>query len=272
MVWSNFERTRPESPQIRKAHLRPVSEELLEEDELPELDDEAVEPEELGLQVMGSVINRQSQVTIKLFRQIMGAVKFNNPKDHEILARIFNYVTGGDKKAVFLDAFAGSGATGHAVLALNKSDGGDRRFVLVESDDEDVHELTRERLVRVINGVPQAKDSDLRAGMGGSFSFIEVGNAMGLESLLKGDKLPAYADLAGDLLTRPLVGIQSKRYQSQDRFHWRERQYDVYLLYEPNMEYLKATALTLDIARGLPKVAGRNGWSSHRRSIWTAFT
>ncbi len=33
--------------------------------------------------------------------------------------------------------------------------------------------------------------------------------------------------------------------------------YDVYLFYEPNMEYLKATALTLDMARGLPKRSGK---------------
>jgi len=83
-------------PPIRKAHLRPIPEELDEEDDLPEPDDEAVKSEELGLQVMGSVIYKQSQVTIKLFRQIMGSVKFNTPKDHGVLARIFNYVTDGD--------------------------------------------------------------------------------------------------------------------------------------------------------------------------------
>ncbi|MCK6506910.1 hypothetical protein L6R53_26660 [Myxococcota bacterium] len=37
-----------------------------------------------------------------------------------------------NEKATVLDFFAGSGTTGHAVLALNREDGGDRRFVLVE--------------------------------------------------------------------------------------------------------------------------------------------
>jgi adenine-specific DNA-methyltransferase len=125
-------------PPIRKAHLRPVPDELLEDEELPGLDDEDTAPEDLGLQVMGTVIYKQSQVTIKLFRQIMGAVKFNNPKDHEILARIFNYVTNGETDAVFLDAFSGSGTTGHSVLTPNAVDGGTRRFVLIESDDENI--------------------------------------------------------------------------------------------------------------------------------------
>jgi hypothetical protein len=43
----------------------------------------------------------------------------------------------------------------------------------------------------------KAKSEVLQKGLGGSFSFIELGNAMQLESLLKGDKLPSYADLAG---------------------------------------------------------------------------
>lgn len=37
--------------------------------------------------------------------------------------------------ALVLDPFAGSGTTGHAVINLNREDGGDRRFVLVEMGD-----------------------------------------------------------------------------------------------------------------------------------------
>jgi adenine-specific DNA-methyltransferase len=33
--------------------------------------------------------------------------------------------------------------------------------------------------------------------------------------------------------------------------------YDVYLFYEPDLEYLKKTALTLDMARELPKGSGQ---------------
>lgn len=33
---------------------------------------------------------------------------------------------------IILDSFAGSGTTAHAVLNMNKQDGGHRRFILVE--------------------------------------------------------------------------------------------------------------------------------------------
>lgn len=64
--------------------------------------------------------------------EMFGAKVFDNPKDHEVLARWFSYVTAGDKNAVVLDFFAGSGTTGHAVMSMNASDNGSRRFVLVQ--------------------------------------------------------------------------------------------------------------------------------------------
>jgi len=171
-----FREDEPQGPPIRKAHLRPIPEELFEEEELPDVDEEEVGAEELGLQVMGSVIYKQSQVTIKAFRQIMGKVTFNNPKDAEVLGRLINYVTNSDPNALVLDAFGGSGTTGHAVLALNQADGGHRRFLLIESQADYVEELTCERLRRVIQGVPKAKDKALQKGLGGTFTFVEVGS------------------------------------------------------------------------------------------------
>lgn len=245
-------------PPFCKSHLRPVPEELDDEDESPEPDDTAVEAEELGLQVMGSVIYKQSQVTIKAFRQIMGKVKFNNPKDHEVLARIFNYVTNGDDKAIFLDAFAGSATTGHAVLALNKADKGSRRFVLIESEDEYIKTLTCERLTRVIEGVPKAKDAALQKGLSGTFSFVEVGNSMQLETLLKGNKLPSFENLAAYVFyTVTGEDFDSRAIKRKTGFIGESAKYDVYLFYEPDLDYLKATALTLDMARALPKGSGK---------------
>ena len=245
-------------PPFRKAHLRPVPDELLEDEELPDLNDDDPEQEELGLQVMGSVIYKQSQVTIKLFRQIMGDVKFNNPKDHEILARIFNYVTNGDTNAIFLDAFSGAATTGHSVLALNRADGGTRRFVLIESEDKYIDTLTSERLRRVINGVQKVKDQALLNGLGGSFSFVKVGHPMQLEALLKAEKLPSFEDLASYVFyTATGEDFDAKRIHRKTGFIGESAQYDVYLLYEPDLDYLKSTALTLDIARSLPKGSGK---------------
>lgn len=54
-----------------------------------------------------------------------------------------------NKNAVVFDFFAGSGTTGHATLELNKEDGGNRIFVLVEQMDY-VETLTKERIKRAI--------------------------------------------------------------------------------------------------------------------------
>jgi hypothetical protein len=56
-----------------------------------------------------------------------------------------------DPNSIILDSFAGSGTTAHAVLAANKKDGGDRKFILVECEDY-ADTLTAERVRRVIEG------------------------------------------------------------------------------------------------------------------------
>ena len=78
--------------------------------------------EEMGLQVMPSVLYKQSQVTIKYLRKLLDGKIFDNPKDHDILARLVEYVTkSGD---LVLDFFAGSGPTGQAVMEVNAKSGG----------------------------------------------------------------------------------------------------------------------------------------------------
>ena len=76
---------------------------------------------------------------------------------------------------IVLDSFAGSGTTAHAVLALNKEDGGNRRFILVECEDY-ADTITAERVRRVIQGVPGARDPSLREGLGGTFSYCTLGD------------------------------------------------------------------------------------------------
>ena len=120
-------------PPFRKAHIRPVAEEVEAE---AELEDEVVngngDEEELATQVRGSYFYKQSQVAVKFLRKLLGAKAFNNPKDHLELARLFNYVTANDPNAVIMDFFAGSGSAGHATMDLNHQDKGNRRFILVQ--------------------------------------------------------------------------------------------------------------------------------------------
>jgi adenine-specific DNA-methyltransferase len=194
----------------------------------------------------------------KEFRDIFpssDADDFVTIKPTSLIERIIDIGANGD--SIILDAFAGTGTTAHSVLALNKRDGGSRRFLMIESEGF-TGTLTAERIRRVIKGVPKAKDDVLRKGLGGSFSFIEIGHPMKLEAMLKAQELPSYDDLAGYIFyTATGEDFDPRQIHRKTGFIGESAQYDVYLLYEPSLEYLKNTALTLDFARNLPKGSGK---------------
>ena len=172
-------------------------------------------------------------------------------KPVELLARIIRLST--NKDSIILDSFAGSGTTAHAVLALNKEDGGNRRFVLVECEDY-VDSITAERVRRVVKGVPKAKDPALKAGLGGTFSYFKLGEPMRQESLLDGSHLPEYEALASYIFfTATGEEFEPERMERDRWFIGRSRLYDVFLIYENDLEKLKNMALTLDVARKFPR-------------------
>ncbi len=74
---------------------------------------------------------------------------FDTPKPIGLVERILEIAS--EKDSVILDSFAGSGTTAHAVLAMNKKDDGNRKFILVECEDY-ADKLTAERVRRVIKG------------------------------------------------------------------------------------------------------------------------
>ena len=79
------------------------------------------------------------------------------------------------KDYLILDSFAGSGTTAHAVLDLNKQDGGNRKFILVEMMDY-ADSITAERVKRVIDGYGEGKNRV--EGTGGDFTFYDLGQAL----------------------------------------------------------------------------------------------
>lgn len=69
---------------------------------------------------------------------------FDFPKSMEMIRKIVEMGTGPED--IVLDSFAGSGTTGHAVLDMNKIDGGKRQFILVEMEDDVAKKVTSERV------------------------------------------------------------------------------------------------------------------------------
>lgn len=97
---------------------------------------------------MGSEFS--TDVATTLIKNIFGENPLSHsPKPLDQVLRCIELSTG--KQGIVLDSFAGSGTTAHAVLAANKKDGGDRKFILVECEDY-ADALTAERVRRVIEG------------------------------------------------------------------------------------------------------------------------
>ena len=147
---------------------------------------------------------------------------------------------------IVLDSFAGSGTTAHAVLALNKEDGGNRKFILVECE-EYADRITAERVRRVINGVPDATDSSLREGLGGSFTYCTLGDPIDVEGMLTGEALPEYSELAAYLLhtATGMAGGGDLRAQNDDGQFYSVGDTDYYLLYRPDIEWLRTNEAIL---------------------------
>ena len=121
-----------------------------------------------------------TQAGTKAIKEIMGSGKaFDFPKPPELIMYFIQMITGEDD--IVLDSFAGSGTTAHAVLNMNKADGGHRKFILVEMMDY-ADSITAERVKRVIRGYGEGKNAV--EGTGGNFSYYDLG-----EPLLVGDCL-----------------------------------------------------------------------------------
>lgn len=85
--------------------------------------------------------------------EVLGAKnKFNFPKAPEAVRDCLS-VANLPRDGIVLDFFAGSGTTGHAVLELNKEDGGKRQFILCTNNENGIAEnVTYPRVKNVIDG------------------------------------------------------------------------------------------------------------------------
>ncbi len=188
--------------------------------------------------------------TRKLLKEIFSdqQLPFDNPKALGLLQRILTIAA--DKNAIILDSFAGSGTTAHAVLALNKEDGGNRRFILVECEDY-ASKITAERVRRVINGVPKAKDENLKNGLGGSFAYCTLGEEMSIEKMLTGKNLPDYETLARHLVYMATGQSPDKlrKAKGKDGFFHETKDRLFYLIYEPNLDFLRSMGSALNSIR-----------------------
>jgi len=186
-----------------------------------------------------------------LFKEF--GIEFDNPKPYKFAKELLSYFT--NKNDIILDSFAGSGTTGHAVMELNKEDGGNRRFILVqmpensdkEPDKNICRDITRERLVRAIE----------KYGYESGFEYWHVGQPLDAQTLLDGNLPPynAFAKYVYFLATGKHLAdeksIDAKRY-----FVGTYGNEDIYLIYDEDMATLQTLALNYDKAEAMRSRSG----------------
>ena len=84
-------------------------------------------------------------------RNIFEDKRFPYPKPLEYIVEILRAIT--NENSIILDFFAGSGTTGEAVVSLNQTDGGNRKFILCTNNENNICEdVTYQRIKTVITG------------------------------------------------------------------------------------------------------------------------
>ena len=136
---------------------------------------------------------------------------FTAPKPVSLITQILRLCT--EEGDIVLDSFAGSGTTAQAVLDLNQEDEFNRRrFILIQQPFDTrenekqafnlCQKITAERVKRVIKGYKYAKkngngtDKGEVEGLGGSFSYLRLGELLFNEYRSFSDRLPTYEEVA----------------------------------------------------------------------------
>ncbi len=238
-------------------------------------------------------------------KKIFGDSIFDTPKPVRLIAGILELACPDD--GLILDSFAGSGTTAHAVLAANRRDDSNRKFILVECEPY-ADSLTAERMRRVIGGYSyqgtqreelmkqsitfsdlkkadkllaqvagienleghrfdriekKVKDGELRVegvktiteraeGLGGSFTYCTLGDAIDMDRMLTGETLPSFGQL-GALLFHMATNeaIDPAKVSGQDGHGYlgESAAFHVWLIYKPELDFLKSRDSALTLAK-----------------------
>ncbi len=150
----------------------------------------------------------------KIIETILGGKKFDFPKSLYLLIDTLKLTS--NKNSIVLDFFAGSGTTGHAVLELNRQDGGNRKFILCTNNENKIaEEVTYERLKRVIKGYKNKKDEKIE-GLGGNLSYYKT-------DLVNIEKLQRISDESKIKITHQageMIAIRENTLNESDKNDW----------------------------------------------------
>lgn len=138
-------------------------------------------PDDIDEQIPPNIIDEveSTRDAQKKLDEIFEKKVFDYPKPVSLMRHLIKISSG--KNDIILDSFAGSGTTAHAVLDLNKEDGGNRKFILVELEKNIAKNITAERIKRVAQGYSYktGKGKTVKVpGLGGGFEYVELGGPL----------------------------------------------------------------------------------------------
>ncbi|MGI9346887.1 MAG: site-specific DNA-methyltransferase [Gammaproteobacteria bacterium] len=205
--------------------------------------------------ILDSTEYRNERGTLTLKAIFDGAVKFDYPKSDYLIKKLL--ALGTQKDSIVLDSFAGSGTTAQAVMELNKEDGGNRQFILVECEKY-ADTVTAERTRRVIKKLHLENEQSLvKNSFNGNFTFCTLGKEIGISIMLSRKKLPDYETVARCAALNLTGAMLDKVKRGKDWFFGETENYRLHLIYEPEASFLKSTesAFTLETAKRIGKAA-----------------
>lgn len=196
---------------------------------------ENIKKRELTSHVISSLYNMGNTQNMSNELKKMG-INFDYPKPIKLISYLISMIN--NKDSIILDSFAGSGTTAHAVLNLNKEDGGNRKFILIEME-EYAETITAERIKRVIKGYGEEKN--FVDGIKAEFDFYELGKPLFIDNKLN-------EEIEEEKLRQYIFYIETK--QSLPEINSNDNKYflscfnntSYYFFYEKNQE----TALDYD--------------------------
>ncbi len=131
-------------------------------------------PSSLLTQEDGIGTNEDATEELRNIFSELDKLPFDYPKPVSLIQHFIASVTRKNTSATVLDFMAGSGTTGHAVLKLNKEDGGNRKFILNTNNENNIcEEVTYERIKRVIKGYTTPKGEKVE-GLGGKLKYLKT--------------------------------------------------------------------------------------------------
>jgi adenine-specific DNA-methyltransferase len=164
-----------------------------------------------------------SEYGTKLLREIIPGCDFDFPKSLYTVYDCLFAVIGNRPRANVLDFFAGSGTTGHAVLEMNKADGGERKFILCTNNENNngngtggiAESVCYPRIKKVIEGYKDKKNEKV-AGLGGNLFYYKTD----LVNIDKIQKIPDEAKIRVTYQAGEMIAVREDTLNEVEKNEW----------------------------------------------------